>query len=72
MTSIYVTIQNDRVDKIAKSVYRTEHNGNTEAIFDANPGLAQQGEYLPLGLILTIPDRPIGSPDPLPIVRLWD
>ncbi len=58
MPTPYVTKQNDMVDAIAAVTYGTEHNGATEAILDANPGLAEFGPVLPANLSIILPDLP--------------
>ena len=71
MSKHYTTIQNDRMDKICKRFYGTEHGGNVEAVYDVNPGVAEIGNILPPGIVLLMPDRP----QTLPLkdyVRLWD
>ena len=44
--------------------------GMTEAVLQANPGLAALGLILPQGLLVGMPDLP--APQPQPIVQLWD
>lgn len=67
-----ITGQNDMVDLIALRHYGDEA-GYTEAIYDANPGLADLGPILPMGTTVFLPDLP--RPDTTPtvqLVSLWD
>jgi phage tail protein X len=67
----YVTQQNDVVDAIAKRAYGSEHNGATEAILEANRGLADYGPLLPPNLTINLPDRPAPAARIIPTVDLW-
>ena len=63
------TIQGETVDALCWRHYgRTL--GMTEAVLEANPGLAAKGLILPQGLLVSMPDLP--TPQPKPIVQLWD
>ncbi|RGE46119.1 phage tail protein [Comamonas testosteroni] len=63
------TIQGETVDALCWRHYgRTL--GMTEAVLQANPGLAAKGLILPQGLLVSMPDLP--TPQPKPIVQLWD
>ncbi len=68
-----VTVDEDllRVDELARRVYGTEGNGNTEAILTANPGLAEHGPLIPRGTVVEMPVRtaPLA---PIPTVNPWD
>jgi phage tail protein X len=55
MPTPYTTIEGDTVDLIAWNQWGVT-NGATEAILDANPGLAARGTKLPQGLVITLPD----------------
>lgn len=44
--------------------------GVTEAVFAANPGLADAGVFLPYGYALEMPDRV--TPPAADVVQLWD
>jgi phage tail protein X len=55
MAGTYTTIEGDTVDLIAWNQWGVTA-GATEAILQANPGLAAQGTKLPQGLVITIPD----------------
>lgn len=68
--TVFVTIDGDTVDLIAHTYYG-KHAKNTEAIYDANPGLAEKGPVFPAGLIIKIP--PVSTkPEPKPFRRLWN
>ncbi|MGX1098859.1 tail protein X [Amorphus sp. MBR-141] len=64
----YRTQQGDTVDLIAWTL-RKRTRDLTEAILDANPGLADMGPILPEGLEINIPDNPPETP--LDVRRLW-
>lgn len=49
-----ITSEGDMVDELAFRHYGT-HEGTTEAIMDANPGLAARGPVLPAGVTITLP-----------------
>lgn len=64
-----VTTEGDMVDAIAFRRFRTS-GVVTEAIYEANPGLSEQGPILPVGLTIRIPlpeDKPKKTAQ-----RLWD
>lgn len=63
------TRQGDTVDAVCQRVYgRTA--GITEAVLEANPGLADLGPVLPHGTVIDLPDIP---PQPaVQRVQLWD
>lgn len=44
--------------------------GVTEAVMDANPGIADVGVYLPYGYLVEMPDQVI--PPAQDTVQLWD
>lgn len=61
--------QGDTVDQICLRHYgRT--GGVTEAVLDANPGLADAGVILPHGTTVRLPD--LAPPASAPTVQLWD
>jgi phage tail protein X len=70
MATQYVTKQPDMVDDIAFHVYG-KSDGATEAIYAANPGLADYGPFLPPGVTITLPDLSSDAPQ-LQTVKLWD
>lgn len=62
--------QNDTVDALCWRFYgRTA--GVTEAVLEANPGLADYGPFLPLGLIVNMPEAQASAPQ-RQVVNLWD
>lgn len=62
-------IQGDTVDAICWRHYgRTA--GVTEAVLEANPGLADHGPHIPQGTLVAMPDE---APQPQrQMVNLWD
>lgn len=67
---IVFALQGDTVDLICqRHLGRT--GGITEAVLNANPGLAALGPVLPMGTPLILPDTaPAAAPAEL--VQLWD
>lgn len=64
------TQQNDTVDALCWRHYgRTA--GVTEAVLDANPGLADHGPVLPHGLTVQMPEAQTAAPQ-RQMVNLWD
>jgi phage tail protein X len=64
------TQQNDTVDALCWRHYgRTA--GVTEAVLDANPGLADHGPTLPHGLAVQMPETQTAAPQ-RQMVNLWD
>ena len=62
--------QNDTVDALCWRHYgRTA--GVTEAVLEANPGLADHGPILPQGLVVNMPEAQISAPQ-RQMVNLWD
>ncbi len=62
--------QNDTVDALCWRHYgRTA--GVTEAVLDANPGLADYGPTLPQGLAVQMPEAQVSAPQ-RQMVNLWD
>ena len=62
--------QNDTVDSLCWRYYgRTA--GVTEAVLQANPGLADYGPVLPLGLVVNMPEAQTSAPQ-RQMVNLWD
>jgi phage tail protein X len=56
MSMTYTTVEGDMVDAIAFRQYgRTAKS--TEAIYAANPNLADYGPVLPAGIEITLPDE---------------
>lgn len=65
----YTTRLHDVLDKVCKKIYGTEQA--VHAVLIANPGLADQGEFLPAGLVIKLPDVQI-APVAAPQIKLWD
>jgi phage tail protein X len=66
----YRTVEGDTADLIVHRVLgRTA--GSTEALLDANPGLAAAGPLLPAGLTVSIPAAPAQAVAARPL-RLWE
>ena len=64
------TNQNDTVDALCWRFYgRT--SGVTEAVLEANPGLADHGPILPQGLVVNMPEAQASAPQ-RQMVQLWD
>ncbi|KAF1072707.1 MAG: hypothetical protein GAK45_00142 [Pseudomonas citronellolis] len=70
MAAILRTEQRDTVEALCWRYYgRTV--GVTEAVLDANPGLADYGPILPQGLEVTMPDAQNTAPTQQ-VVNLWE
>lgn len=64
------TNQNDTVDALCWRFYgRTA--GTTEAVLEANPGLADHGPILPQGLVVNMPEAQTTAPQ-RQMVQLWN
>ena len=62
-------IQGDTVDRICHRVYgRTA--GVTEAVYDANPGLADIGPIIPVGTLVKLPE--VATQPTQATVQLWN
>ena len=62
--------QHDTVDALCWRYYgRTA--GVTEAVLEANPGLADHGPLLPQGLVVNMPEAQTTAPQ-RQMVQLWD
>ena len=67
----YTTRYGDTVDYICWRYYGSERNGTTEAVLEANIGLAEQGSVLPAGLVITLPA--LSTPAKTQkTINLWD
>lgn len=65
-----IAAQGDTVDSICWDYYgRTA--GVTEAVLDANPGLADLGPIIPHGTAVTLPDAAPQAEQPQ-VVNLWN
>ena len=71
MPATYITHDRDRLDRIARRAYGTEHAGNVEKILEANPGLAERPIDLPSGVAISLPDPPANDKI-IQTVKLWD
>lgn len=70
MATVVHAFQNDTVDALCWRHYgRTA--GVTEAVLEANHGLADHGPTLPQGLAVTMPDAQAPAPQ-RQMVNLWD
>jgi phage tail protein X len=64
------TQQHDTVDALCWRHYgRTA--GVTEAVLEANPGLADHGPILPQGIVVNLPAAQLAAPQ-RQMVNLWD
>lgn len=70
-TATYVTIDGDMVDAIAYAYFGFRHQGNTEAVLNANPGLANRGAILPAGVPIKLPSKS-AAPATRPFRQLWE
>jgi len=48
-------LQGDTVDRICHRVYG-QTAGITEAVYEANPGLAEKGPVIPMGTLVRLPE----------------
>lgn len=69
-STVYVTMDGDMVDKIARDFYG-RHTGSSEQVFDANGWLANHDVVLPAGLVIKLPAA-TASVTAKPFKRLWD
>jgi phage tail protein X len=63
------SIEGDTVDLICWRYYHHTIDV-TEQVLTANPHLSVLGPILPNGTIVWLPEQP--SPQPLPLIQLWD
>lgn len=70
MATIYMTAQNEMTDAICWHVYGAS-SGYVERVLDVNPGLAEVGPVLPIGMRVLLPDLPKAAQE-RKIVSLWD
>jgi phage tail protein X len=68
MQRVVYARQGDTVDLICHRTYG--QTGMTQAVLEANPGLAAHGPILPQGARLVMPPAPTPTPDTP--VHLWD
>lgn len=70
MMTTVIAAQGDTVDSLCWHYYgRTA--GVTEAVLDANPGLADLGPIIPHGTTVILPDA-APQPEQRQVVNLWD
>jgi len=62
-------VQGDTIDLICQRRYG-HTRGITEAVLEANPGLADLGPVLPIGTLVNLPD--ISAPAQQTTIKLWD
>ncbi|MCG9100449.1 tail protein X [Laribacter hongkongensis] len=65
-----IASQGDTVDLICQRHYGYTA-GITEAVYAANPGLADLGPILPLGTPVTLPET-VQPATPQSLINLWD
>jgi phage tail protein X len=58
VTTYTVARGGERIDRIARKIFGSERGGTTEALLDANPGLAALGLAVPEGTVLAVPIVP--------------
>ena len=68
--TIYITRENDMLDRVAWKHYGSTENSVVESVLLANPNLADYGPILPENLTIILPDIP--TPEKRPGIRLWD
>lgn len=66
----YIVPRDERLDRIARTIYQTERDGTVEALLDANPGLAAIASLVPRGTILKVPAKP--APKASTLTRPWE
>ncbi len=72
MSQQYRAAEGETVDQICRHYYGYS-SGAIEAVYNANPGLAEHGPFLPAGIVITLPvltarqERKTGKK-----VELWD
>jgi len=65
----YRTKQGETVSYIVWKQYGNQNPGTVEAVFAANPTLANQPPELPAGLVIILPE--ISESQPQKVVTLW-
>ncbi len=65
-----VTQQYDTLDLLCWR-HKRQTAGLVESVLEAHPGLAEQGPFLPHGILIELPDQ---APQSLarPLLQLWD
>ena len=69
MPTTYTTREQDILDDVVWRFYGSQDNSLTEAVLEANRGLAEYGPELPTGLLITMPDAP--TPEPTKRLQLF-
>ena len=70
MESVVVSREGDTVDEIAWRHYGAD--GLTDAVYDANRGLASHGPILPAGVEIRLPDHAALSAPESAAPSLWE
>ncbi len=70
MPSTYITKSGQTVDLVCQDFYGRTRDV-TEAVLDANPGIAALGPVLPIGTVLVMPDIDT-RPASRELVKLWE
>jgi phage tail protein X len=71
MSATYVTMDGDRLDQIVRAYYGSEKGGNTEAVINANRGLAELGPIYGAGVEIFLPDLVVPTTPTKQVVSLW-
>lgn len=68
-----ITIQGDAITAslLIWRRFKRPMPGSVERLYEINPGLARQGQFLPLGAVVNIPIPPPASSQDVTPVRLW-
>lgn len=69
MAATYRTKQREMIDAICTRAYGDE-SGYVERVLEANPGLANLPDPLPINTIIVLPDVPAAA-RVVPVVKLW-
>lgn len=69
--AIYRTTEGDTVDYICWKYYGSQV-GATEKVLLANPGLADKGVVLPVGIMVALPAIRAAESGGASLIRLWD
>jgi phage tail protein X len=66
----YITKDGDTADSVTWKYYGRQDQQTVEQVLQANPGLADRGAVLPLGVRIELPElvKPVAVQGP----RLWD
>lgn len=72
MTTTATARANERLDQLCYRALGTTTGGVVEAALALNPGMADLGEFIAEGTVVTLPDVPTATPAALETVNLWD